>query len=802
MKRLKNTIRFLFVQHRIKSLSVLFLLGLVYWFSLPSPLFDEPTCMVLEASNKNLLGAKIAADGQWRFPYIEEVPNKFAAALIEFEDKRFYSHPGFDPAAFTRAFFQNIRRGKIVSGGSTISMQVIRLSRKMKSRTVFEKLVEIILATRLEISYSKQEILALYASNAPFGGNVVGLEAASWRYYGKNLSTLSWSEAATLAVLPNSPALIHPGRNRQALEDKRNRLLAKLLKKGKINKYTYELAIEEPLPDKPHPLPRMAPHLLERALREHFKNKKETITRLRTSIDFDLQGKVNAIANRRNRILKNNEINNLAILVLDIKTGKVLSYIGNAPNAGNEHGESVDIITSPRSTGSILKPILYGLMLQEGKILPGSLVSDIPTQLFGYRPENYLETYDGVVPCEKAVARSLNVPFVKMLQDYGVEKLLYQLKKLGMTTLNKPASHYGLTLILGGAEGSLWDMTNLYACMGRVLNHHYEYNGFYDKNDFHQASYLSAENAFSSSEEDLLKEPPFLSSDAIWLTLLAMNEVERPNSEGDWERFESSQRVAWKTGTSFGFRDAWAIGLTSKYVVGIWVGNADGEGRPGLMGVYSAAPILFEVIDLLPQSQWFLQPYDAMRKVAICKESGYLPLDICPIDTIWACRNSLNVIACPYHKRIHTDSSGKWQVNSRCELPWKMLAKTWFILPPVEEYYFKSKNPNYKTIPPFRKDCIVKVSGEDLPMQLIYPKQPTKIYVPIDLDGNLSRTVFKAAHRNQGSIIYWHLDKSYLGQTSSFHEMELNPTPGEHVLTLVDSEGFRLEQKFEMLVRK
>ncbi|MEK7256468.1 MAG: penicillin-binding protein 1C, partial [Bacteroidota bacterium] len=572
MKRIKIWWNFFFRQHRLKTIIGLSILALCYWFCLPDPLFKDPTCMVLEARDGSLLGAKIAADGQWRFPQVEAVPEKFAKALLVFEDKRFYRHPGVDLLALARATSQNIRQGRVVSGGSTISMQVIRMARKGKSRNIFQKLIEMVLATRLEIRHSKKEILALYASHAPFGGNVVGLDAASWRYFGKKAETMSWSEAAALAVLPNSPALIHPGRNRQALMDKRNRVLELLRKEEIIDQIAFELALQEPLPDKPHALPRLAPHLLDRAFSENFSPEKAEKTSIRTTLDPVLQSQILSVAQRKSQIFKANGINNLAILVLEVETGNVLAYIGNAPQAGQENGEEVDVITSPRSTGSILKPLLYVSMLNEGQTLPNSLWADIPMHFNGYRPENSMRTFDGLVTARKSVIRSLNVPFVRMLQQYGVEKFHFQLKKLGFTTLNKPPSHYGLALILGGAEGSLWEITNSYACLSRILTHFYPNNGRYLPDDIRPANYLLNQKSSETGNKNLLSKPPVLGADAIWLALDAMREVERPTSEGDWERFESSHLIAWKTGTSFGFRDGWAIGVTSKYAVGVWVG--------------------------------------------------------------------------------------------------------------------------------------------------------------------------------------------------------------------------------------
>ncbi|MEZ4962962.1 MAG: penicillin-binding protein 1C [Saprospiraceae bacterium] len=773
----------------------------VFWFSLPNPLFKDPVSKVLEDRDGNLLGARIAKDGQWRFPFNEEVPDNFEKAIIAFEDKRFYKHPGFDPIAFGRALSQNIRNGRVVSGGSTLSMQVIRMARKGKPRTLLEKFIEVWLALRLELRFSKKEILALYASNAPFGGNVVGLDAASWRYFGKKPQLLSWSEATTLAVLPNSPALIYPGRNRRALTTKRDQLLEKLLGQGAIDSVAYLLALEEPLPDRPKPLPNLAPHLLDRAFSEKQLEPDLRGTKVVSTLDGPLQSRINELCVRKGAVLNGNEIHNLAVLVLDVEKNEVLAYVGNEPGAGAEHGEDVDIIKAPRSTGSILKPMLYAMMMQEGQLLPTNLLPDVPTQMNGYRPENFLETYNGVVPAKTALVRSLNVPFVRMLQQYGVEKFHHNLKKLGLTTLTFPPQHYGLTLILGGAEGSLWDIANVYGGMARTLNHFYPNNGRYSQDDFKKASYQKRKDQEIKAKSDLLNDPSYLSANAIWFAFDAMHDLQRPNAEGTWEKFESTIPIAWKTGTSFGFRDAWAIGVTPKYVVGIWAGNADGEGRPGLVGIYAAAPLLFEVFDLLSSSRWFDAPFDEMKKMTVCRQSGFLALPICEKDTVWGPLNGLNSQPCPYHQLINLDKGKQFQVSADCELPSNMVQTPWFLLPPLEEFYYRSQNPNYRPLPPFRKDCGQHMKGDKKMMELIYPKNPTKIYVPVDLDGKMSRTVFKIAHRRAETLVYWHIDNQYIGMTSTFHEMALNPSAGKHILTVVDEMGNRLEQVFEILPR-
>ena len=797
-------------RRRPKTLAACLLLLALWLFCLPRPLFDKPVSVVVEDHSNELLGARIATDGQWRFPAVDSVPEKYATCLVAFEDKRFWWHPGVDPIGLGRSLWLNLKNGRVVSGGSTLTMQVIRLMRDNPPRTVWQKTVEIFMATRLELTYSKSEILGLYASNAPFGGNVVGLEAASWRYYGKRPGLLTWAESATLAVLPNAPSLIHPGRNRNILLEKRNRLLEKLRDTGKLTAIECELSKEEPLPDEPLPLPQLAPHLLDRLTVDGTRwtaqgdksvdRAPSTVHRFKTTIDIDLQRRIIEILRRRQAIYKGNGVHNVAAVVLDVRTGDVLAYVGNVSDAGKEHGESVDIIAAPRSTGSILKPYLYALALESGDILPKSLLQDIPTQLGPYRPENFSETYDGAVPARRAIIRSLNIPFVLLLQQYGLEKFHFNLQRLGLTTLNRPPEHYGLSLILGGAEANLLDITNTYACMARELGGFYDRNGRYAPDDFRPPNFLSQKSP-TPSPQSLLTNYQILSAGAIWHTFEAMREVERPNSAGEWELFSASRPIAWKTGTSFGFRDAWAAGVTPRYAVGIWVGNADGEGRPGLVGVEMAAPVLFEIFEQLPDGgRWFDPPYDDMVQAAVCRQSGYRAGEYCEADTVWISKSGLKAAVCPYHYLLHLDATGQWQVSSDCESPERMQHRAWFVLPPVEEFYFKSKNPSYLSPPPFRADCLSSQTAQhNAPMQLIYPKHPTQIYVPVDLDGKLSSTVFQVAHRAPGTEVFWHLDGVYLGSTKTFHQMALQPAVGPHQLTLVDKDGYRLEQRFEIV---
>jgi penicillin-binding protein 1C len=771
---------------------VLLVLGIWYGFCLPKMLFHEPTSTVILDKDGNLLAAQIAKDGQWRFPVRDSVPVKFAQCIIQYEDRQFYNHPGFNPASIGRAIKQNFKKGKVVSGGSTLTMQLMRIARKNPPRNVWQKCIELIWATRAEIRYSKEEILSMYACNAPFGSNVVGLDAAAWRYFGRSPEKLSWAESATLAVLPNSPSLIYPGKNQDRLRMKRDRLLDQLVKAGIIDSTTSALAKQETLPGAPYPLPRFTPHLLDRAARDGHKGEI-----VKTTIDLDLQLRVNAIVDKHHRGLKSNQINNAAAIVLEVQTGNVLAYCGNTnDDAEEQNGDDVDVITAPRSTGSILKPFLYAGMLTDGEILPNTLIPDIPTDLSGYNPQNFNRTYDGAVPARRALSRSLNVPAVKMLQQYRVERFHELLRKIGMSTITRPPDDYGLSLILGGAEGTLWDLSGVYASMARTLTRYSE-TGIYDKRDFHAATYIAKDS--SQTYEAPIGEHGYLDAAAIWLTFEAMSEVTRPDEEVNWVDFLSTNKIAWKTGTSFGFRDGWAIGVTPKHVVAVWVGNADGEGRPGLVGVQTAAPILFDIFSLLRSNEWFKMPKNEMERISVCKQSGCRAIDICEKTEQLVPKAGLKSAPCSYHQLIHLDRSGQFRVTSDCESTDQMQHVPWFVLPASMEYYYKTKYPDYKPLPPFKEGCGMITKGS---MDFVYPREETALYIPVELDGRPGRVVFEIAHRKSATTVYWHLDDVYMGTTTSIHQFAMNPEPGEHRVTVVDANGESISMKFEIVDRK
>ena len=740
-----------------------------YIFCLPRHLFHVPYSTVVTDRNEELLGARIASDGQWRFPPRNTTPEKIKECLITFEDKHFYHHWGVNPFAIGRAFYQNVKNKRIVSGGSTLTMQTIRLARN-ESRTFREKLIEMIWATRLEFRASKEEILSMYISHAPFGGNVVGLDAAAWRYFGHSADDLSWAESAMLAVLPNAPAMIHLSKGRKTLLDKRNRLLKQLLEKKTIDSSTYELAISEPLPDEPHPLPQIAPYLVSRFYQE--RNGEYS----RSTINKGIQTQIEDLAERWSNEFRRSDIRNLAILVIDIPSNQVVAYCGNVHFDQKQGGNQVDVIQAPRSTGSILKPFLYYAMLQEGSLLPDMLLPDVPVNINGFTPQNFSMQFEGAVPASEALARSLNIPAVTMLQRYGVPKFHSFLQQIGLKTINRSSSHYGLSLILGGAEATLWDVTNAYAMMGRSLLQLPQ----------RSCSLLLPTSRITESTD------PFQPG-AVWQTFDALKEVNRPE-EIDWKSIPSMQTIAWKTGTSYGFRDAWAVGVTPRYAVGVWVGNATGEGKPGLVGAQTAGPVLFDIFNLLPSCSWFTRPAGIFVEAEVCRKSGHLKGRFCDeTDTLLVLPAGLRTEACPYHHLVTLSADESQRIYENCANTEPTLQKSWFTLPPVWEWYYKQHHPEYKPLPPFKAGC-----GEDTfqPMQFIYPPMNARIKLPKQLDGSKGFLTVELAHNNPNATIFWHLDETYQAQTQDFHKISLQPAAGKHSLTAVDGEGNTISTTF------
>lgn len=777
----------LFMSNHKKKMALFILVASIWIFSIPKPLFDDPTSTVVESREGSLIGARIAEDGQWRFPQIDSVPFRFATCIQYFEDEYFYWHPGFNPISIGKAMKSNVLTNK-KRGASTLTQQVIRLSRKNKKRTYFEKAIELFQATRLEAGYSKKEILTLYATHAPFGGNVVGLETASWRYFGVPPTELSWGQSAALAVLPNAPALIFPGKNEPLLKQKRDNLLKKLFEKGVLDELTYEISILEPLPGKPIPLPDQALHFTEK-MKQSYPGE-----HIQSTIQSQLQLQLNRLTKDHYSQLRQNQIHNLSILVMDVHTREILGYIGNTPT-DIEHQKFVDITDRPRSTGSILKPFLFASALHSGELLPQSLVADVPTTIDGYSPENFESQFNGAVPAATSLSRSLNVPAVRLLQSYGLERFYNQLKKMNLGNLKYPANHYGLTLILGGAESSLYEVTKVYANLAATLNQYTSNSSQYRANEFSRAVYIN------NQEIDFGKlqfKPPVVGAGAIYKTFESLRESNRPNADENWSFYQDARPIAWKTGTSYGFKDAWAVGVTPDYAIGVWVGNAIGEGRPGLTGIQAAAPVLFDVLKILPEKKsWFDVPYDDLTEETICSQSGFRAGLYCNSTSVeWVPVQGVKTASCPYHHQIILNETESYRVNSSCYPLEKSKQKNWFSLPPIMEYYYSRHNPQYKNLPKYHPDCIVE---NEYFMEFIYPKSREQVMLPKDFDESINDVIFKLAHRDPEATVFWYLDEKFIGKTETFHELAVVILPGKYVLTVVDDQGNKVQENIEVV---
>lgn len=738
-----------------------------YW----NKLKDTALSKAIYAQGGELLGASVASDGQWRLKAGSHVSERFAIALISYEDRRFYGHAGFDTIAIIRAFLSNIKGRKILSGASTISMQSARLSRSPGPRSIFAKLLELWMAARLELGHNKDQILDIYSGLAPFGANVAGLEAAGFRWFGRAPEKLSWGEAACLAVLPNSPGLVHPGRSRNELKRKRDLLLNYLAKNSCISEIDLEIAIAEALPAEPIPMPKLAPHFLAHS----------NEGRTDTSLDYVIQSRANSIIQRHTKRLMNNGIENIAALIIRTEDNSLAAYIGNSPQESGAMSPWVDCILAPRSSGSILKPFLYAAMLDTGELNPAQLVPDIPTRVGSYSPENNLKTFSGAVRADAALALSLNVPFVRLLRTYGVERFASLLKNIGFTSLYRAPLDYGLPLILGGAEVSLLEAAYAYSFLARAA--------------------IADEDLLkpSSMEQEKLNGKNFpISAGAAYLCLEALVNVGRPGEDASWQEYASSRRIAWKTGTSFGSRDAWAIGVSKDWVVAVWTGNASGVGRPELKGSTSAAPIMFDLFELLPRSEWFKPDMRSLRFITVCSDSGFVAGPNCS-DTkqIMVPVLAKTYINCPYCIKVQLNKDRTSRVRPDQYGGEEIITEKRFVLPPAMELYYAMREPGYKLLPPWAEGMAAQ---KDL--DFLAPEENSWIYVPIELDGSLGKTVFRAVHRKKSAKLFWHLDGDYIGETLIDHRMEARPGQGRHELVIVDDSGNSLKRVFFVYERE
>ncbi|MBD3225937.1 MAG: penicillin-binding protein 1C [Caldithrix sp.] len=767
----------LYKRHKYLSRISLLLMSLVILFCivpLPHPLFDNDYSTVVYDRDGHILRVYLNDDEQWLWPpQNEPLPHKLTQAVLHFEDRYFYWHPGVNPLSLVRAAWQNLTSGRIVSGASTVTMQVARLMQP-KSRTYGHKLLEMLQAVKIECLYSKNDILTQYLNHAPYGGNIIGYRAASWRYFRKPPEQISWAEAATLAVLPNAPGLIAPQKDGAALRKKRNRLLRRLADHTVIDEETHDLAVQEPLPQAEYPFPCNAPHLADHLRVEHPGQNV-----FRTTIDQSLQQAVKDLADDHHQYLQTLGIPNLAVLVVDNTTGAVRAYIGSQNYFDRENKGAIDGVQALRSSGSILKPFLYALSMDAGIILPQTRIRDIPSFYHGFSPANADERYRGIVRADQALIQSLNVPAVRLLNTYGLYDFYHFLKQAGISSLFRKANAYGLPLILGGADVRLWEMAGMYRGLAR--------NGA-----FEGIHCLQDENTRPKT-----KERPLISPGAVHLTRQILTQLKRPGSAYYWQLY-GSQPLVWKTGTSYGSRDGWAIGVNPRWTIAVWTGDFDGSENANISGARCAAPLLFDIFNYLPKEQGqtkFPAPQGAFKRIDICKQTGYAAgQDCADIVRMRAPRSTRGMKRCPYHRSFFVSADSSEQVCSLCWQSGRYHKITRLIYPPAVQQFLRERGMVSTSLPLHRRSC-PSLKGADV-LSIIYPQPNSHLWIPKDYDGNYQKITMRAAHGQNDQQIFWYLDRQYMGRSENRHSKAFRLQKGWHELEVIDGQGRSQKVRF------
>lgn len=701
------------------SAGVLLVLRLLY---LPADFFEsENYSKTIYDRNGEILRIYLNKEEQFILPMdnSNNVPQKLKDAVIFYEDKNFYKHHGVDPKAVLRAFIGNIKSGRITSGASTVPMQTVKIFRGGK-RTYLNKIMEIIYAIQMEFRYDKDEILNIYLSHNPYGGNIIGYQSACLRYFNKIPKQLTWSEAALLAVIPNAPYLMSP-KYSQILLEKRNKLLKELYEAGKIDEENYELSLLETIPEKPFPLPQNAIFFTD-----FIKNKTKENS-IKSTLDFNIQKKVEDIMSFHKKNLEQNGIHNTAVMVVDTKSAEILAY--TCGDYKEENGGKIDALRVQRNSGSTLKPFLYALAFDKGIISKDSLLEDVPSYFSTYNPVNSDKNYRGLVSADKALVMSLNVPLVKLLEEFGYRNFFDFIKDSKINNLKNP-EYYGLSMILGTISISPYELAELYTTLGNLG--------------------ASRKLKYIKDSEEIVGKRLY-SQGAAWLTLDIIKDVKRP--EKNWEFFTGKNTFYWKTGTSFGERDAWSVGCNDNFCIVVWNGNLDNSSSSKLKGIESSAPLMFDILNNISQSDGLIKiPIDTLQKTK-ANSNGYRSIYENTEDILMPKDSILKQD--PYEIKIFTNLAGNIEVDSRS---------------------FKAKE--YKSIIindyPSQVDYFLKLRGverikikrlsENIHAHFIYPQEGIKIKIPKNENGDYEKIMVEAADISSQTY-YWYLNGSYITST-------------------------------------
>ena len=737
-------------------------------FPLPVEKLHQPPSTIVLDRHGEWLRAFIASDESWHIPEpsLDEISPQLRTAVLTYEDRWFYRHFGINPFSIVQAAIDNIKAGKIVRGGSTITMQVARMM-EPKARTVPNKLIEMFRALQLELAYSKDEILTLYFNMAPYGGNIVGSAAASRIYFNKPQNRLNLGEAALLAAIPNSPTYLRPDVYPENARVARKKVLRQMRKFGKIDASELQEAASDSIPTVRYPMPFKAPHLTR------LLAKTESGHRIYSTIDSDIQELSERVLRENIAPLQREGISTGAVVVMDTKSREVLAMVGSHDFFDQASEGQVNGATAPRSPGSALKPFIYGIALERGLITPERLLHDVPVNYAEYSPVNYDGEYRGYVTARDALAHSLNVPAVNLYAQLGNDGIYALLKRAGISTLSEPKTHYGLSLILGSCEITLLELTALYAGLANL--------GEFGQ---HRLTRQSGDTLPAPSTKRLL------SRGACFILTEMLTEVRRPDLPAAYEASMNLPKVAWKTGTSYGHRDAWSVGYTPAYTIGVWVGNFDGHGSPSLVGSEVAAPILFALFNALTNSasnRWFTRPYQVSTR-KVCALSGMPVSGNCPTTKVDNYISNLSAKApCRVHKRITIDNETGATLCSHCRIGrfyHQVVYEEW--RPEVATWLSKSGFA-IQPIPPHNPNCVGVVAGRG-PL-IRSPSGDSEYHIRAGVNLEYQKLLLAASVSNRTKQVFWFVNGELIFKGAPTESVFYTPVAGTHMLTCVDDEG-------------
>ena len=740
----------------IASLAIAFILFTLALIFVPLPLakLNAPQAFRFYDRHDELLQTIISDDGFFRLSVtMNELPQLYLDTFLLQEDQYFYQHPGINPLAIARAAVANAVSGRVVSGASTITMQLARMLER-RDRTILAKIIEMFRALQLEIKFSKPEILEYYLSIAPYGGNLEGVNAATYAYWGKPAKLLSPAQIALLVVLPKSPNGFRPDRHPQAALQKRNVLLDKMYLAGLIDQRTYHRSIDEPVPKQRLSFPARIPHLAW-----YLKSKYPLLTDFYTTLDLNIQIRAQRIVKQYITGLYDKGIHNAAVVILDTNSRELRAMVGSADYFDKEHEGANNGAVALRSPGSTLKPFLYALAMDQGLIAEKTMLPDIPITVAGYSPQNYSKTFRGQVQVREALVDSLNVVAVRLSQQLGIKKLYNLLAQGGISSLAHPAEYYGLPLILGGVEVSLLELTNLYAALANY-GEYQPYQLIRDSND---------------------REPSgiqLLGPEASWLVTDMMTDVERPDFPDIWQYSKTLPTVAWKTGTSYGHQDAWSIGFHPEYTVGVWVGNFDGSPATELSGGSAAGPLFFDLFQSIVKdpTRWFSKPVGVEQRF-VCGLCGLPGNTYCPNTT----------------KELYIPSIEGPVTNDTCRVIQKIkiaeseqLVQVW---PAELAAFFHRHGLPVTDAPEYQAN---KMAGQRYFTPVIQSPVKGAEYIRRNdrLTEELQQIKLQVAVTNRIKKVQWYLDGKLISETDQpYKPLFISPPAGDYKITVIDDTG-------------